>query len=165
MAHSRDTAPQRLHLLLVDDRRDVLLASGRLLEIAGFEVAVAPNGAAALVRARELRPQVIVTDLVMPEVAGEEFCRRLRARESTRDIPVLVYTAVTDVSALATMFRLGVRVFAIKPCLPGVVGEQARALVEHPPPTSSVRIVTGFGEPLDDLARDVLGAARSGAPS
>jgi CheY-like chemotaxis protein len=156
MADATETESRRLRLLLVDDRRDVLIASGRLLEISGFAVTVAPNGAVALAKARDLQPDVIVTDLIMPEATGEEFCRRLRADRRTRNIPVLVYTAVTDANALAAMFRLGVRVFAIKPCLPSVVGEEARALVEHPAGIGSVRCVTGFGELLNDLAQDVL---------
>lgn len=159
MTSNSQSEPKLLRLLLVDDRRDVLLPSGRLLESYGFAVTVAHDGAGALARARDLQPDVIVTDLLMPAVDGEELCRQLREDEGTRHIPVLVYTAVTEAEVLARVFRLGVRVFAIKPCLPDVVGEEARALVERPSAVPGLRIVTGFGESLDDLAQQVASAS------
>lgn len=79
--------------LLVDDddmmRRGIRLA----LEQNGWQVAEAENGRGALVRLAETRPDVIVLDLMMPEMDGFEFLDEMRQRTEWRDIPVLVVTA------------------------------------------------------------------------
>jgi signal transduction histidine kinase/DNA-binding response OmpR family regulator len=81
------------HALLVDDddmmRREIRLA----LEQDGWEVIEAENGRVALARLAETRPDVIVLDLMMPEMDGFEFLVEMRGRTEWRDIPVLVVTA------------------------------------------------------------------------
>jgi DNA-binding response OmpR family regulator len=143
-------------LLLVEDDRDALIAGAHLLESGGFVVEVAKTAADGIVKASALRPDVIVTDLMMPDIRGEEFVRELRRRRATRQTPVIVYTAVTDVEQLAPLVRLKVRVFAIKPCLPMVIGAAARRLLSGPR-DAGVRVLTGYGETLDELAEQ-LGA-------
>jgi CheY-like chemotaxis protein len=79
--------------LLIDDdevtRRGIRLA----LELDGWKVAEAGDGRVALMRLAEARPDVIVLDLMMPEMDGFEFLDEVRQREEWRDIPVLVVTA------------------------------------------------------------------------
>jgi CheY-like chemotaxis protein len=65
----------------------------RGLERAGWRVAEAENGRAALERLAEAPPRLILLDLMMPEMDGFEFVARLREKESWRSIPVLVITA------------------------------------------------------------------------
>jgi CheY-like chemotaxis protein len=145
-------APYRL--LLVEDDRDALIAGAHLLEGGGFVVELAKTTADGIVKAIALRPDVIVTDLMMPDMGGEEFVRELRRRRATRHTPVIVYTAVTDLEQLAPLVRLNVRVFAIKPCLPTVIGAAARRLLAEPGDTA-VRVLTGYGETLPELAEQL----------
>jgi CheY-like chemotaxis protein len=81
------------HVLLVDDddmmRRGMRLA----LEKDGWEVNEAENGRVALARLAETRPDIIMLDLMMPEMDGFEFLVEMRSRAEWRDIPVLVVTA------------------------------------------------------------------------
>jgi len=142
-------------LLLVEDDRDALVAGARLLEGGGFIVELAKTAAEGIVKATALRPDVIVTDLVMPDIGGEEFVRELRRRRTTRHTPVIVYTAVTDVPQLAALVRLNVRVFAIKPCLPTVIGAAARQLLSVSKKNAAVRVLTGYGETLEQLAQQL----------
>jgi DNA-binding response OmpR family regulator len=139
-------------LLLVEDDRDALIAGAHLLEDGGFVVELAKTAADGIVKANALRPDVIVTDLMMPDISGEDFVRELRRRRATRRTPVIVYTAVTDVEQLAPLVRLNVRVFAIKPCLPTVIGAAARRLLAGAPRDPAVHVLTGYGETLDELA-------------
>jgi CheY-like chemotaxis protein len=142
-------------LLLVEDDRDALVAGARLLEDGGFVVELAKTAADGIVKATALRPDVIVTDLMMRDIGGEEFVRELRRRRGTRHTPVIVYTAVTDVQQLAPLVRLKVRVFAIKPCLPTVIGAAARQLLTLPRKDRAIRVLTGYGETLDELAQQL----------
>src|SRR5687767_10308662 len=66
------------------------------LQRAGFQVAVARDGAQGLRLVRELIPQLVVLDLMLPEIDGLEVCRTMRADAATRAIPVIMLTARGD---------------------------------------------------------------------
>jgi DNA-binding response OmpR family regulator len=147
-------------LLLVEDDRDALIAGAHLFEHAGFVVDIAKTASVAMVKAKAFRPAVIVTDLMMPGVGGEELVRRLRRRRATHGTPIIVYTAETDPHRLRPLLWLNVRVFAIKPCVPTAIAAEARQLLAGPD-ARDLRVVTGYGESLEELAaqlRDILEA-------
>jgi len=105
-----------------------------------------------------MQPSVIVTDLMMLPTGGVELCERLHGNAVTRNIPVIVYTGVTDPTILVQLCKFGVRVFAIKPCVPTAIGKEAHALLVGRPGSEGVRIVSGYGERLDDFERDIEAA-------
>lgn len=78
---------------MVDDEPDLRLILRRLLERAGHEVVEAIHGRQALQSVGEARPDLVVTDLMMPVMDGDELIRRLRADPATADIPILAVTA------------------------------------------------------------------------
>ncbi len=145
-------------LLLVEDNRDTLVAGAHMLHECGFDVEIARGGNDGLSKAARLHPDVIVTDLVMPNTSGFRVCEQLHRDADTRDIPVIVYTGLTDATTLAPLCRVGVRVFAIKPCLPTVIGHEALSLLASPR-TEGVRIVSGYGEQLTEFANEVAARA------
>jgi CheY-like chemotaxis protein len=136
-----------------------VIATGRLLASSGFAVEVARGGEEGIEKAIRLQPDVIVTDIVMPETSGVVVCERLHKGPATRNIPLIVYTGLTDVAVLAALARHGVRLFAVKPCLPTVIGKEAFALLNSPASLRSIRVVTGYGETLDAFARDMAAYA------
>jgi signal transduction histidine kinase/CheY-like chemotaxis protein len=90
-----DKAP-RAQLLVVDDspfQRDFISAS---LREAGFEVTTADNGVEALNRLYERRPDAIVSDVMMPELSGYQFCRIVKNDPATRSIPVVLLTSLSQ---------------------------------------------------------------------
>jgi CheY-like chemotaxis protein len=155
----RRSSVETYRLLLVEDDRDALIAGAHLLEETGFVVEVAKTAADGIVKATALRPDVIVTDLMMPDINGEAFVRELRRRRATRQTPVIVYTAVTEVEQLAPLVRLKVRVFAIKPCLPTVIGAEARQLLAAGRKDTGIRVLTGYGDTLAELAERLSGVS------
>ena len=80
-------------VLVVDDRPDNLALLHDTLEESGYSVLVAPSGEAALQRAAQSRPDIVLLDLLMPEMDGTEVCRRLRADTATERLPILFLTA------------------------------------------------------------------------
>ena len=82
-------------VLLVDDEPDMLFVWRHILTNAGYTVRVAPNGAVALDQLRVARAHLVITDWMMPIMNGGELCLALRAELDLRDIPVLVFTAVS----------------------------------------------------------------------
>jgi CheY-like chemotaxis protein len=80
-------------LLIVDDEVAILEALTDILSVEGYEVATAANGAEGLKRAGEDRPDLILLDLMMPVMDGQEMLRRLKESPDLRAIPVVVMSA------------------------------------------------------------------------
>ena len=80
-------------LLIVDDEVAILEALTDILAVEGYEVATAANGAEGLKRAGEDRPDLILLDLMMPVLDGQEMLRRLKESSELRGIPVVVMSA------------------------------------------------------------------------
>ena len=79
--------------LVVDDNQNNLLLENDLLEVAGFEVFTAENGAGGIAVALKERPDIIIMDVRMPDMDGIAAAMVLRQEESTRDIPIVFVTA------------------------------------------------------------------------
>ena len=80
-------------LLIVDDEVAILEALTDILSVEGYEGATAANGAEGLKRAGEERPDLILLDLMMPVMDGQEMLRRLKESQELRTIPVVVMSA------------------------------------------------------------------------
>ena len=102
-------------ILIVDDNPINLGVVVEHLEYRGFEVAVALGGEEALERARFLRPDLVLLDVMMPGIDGFETCRRLKAHAETKHIPVIFMTALGDVSDKTEGFAAGGVDYVSKP--------------------------------------------------
>jgi len=89
----RKPAPDRRALILVVERNPIVQRLEKyLLEQAGYSVEFAADGLSALTRARELRPTILVTEILVPKLDGLSLCHTLKTDERTRDICVLVFS-------------------------------------------------------------------------
>ena len=86
-------------VLVAEDDRSVRMTIEFVLEDEGFEVHMAEDGEEALRKAKELLPDVILLDQIMPKMDGKEVFAALRADEATRSIPVVVLTGMSRGSA------------------------------------------------------------------
>ena len=87
--------------------------------LAGFEPRGAVDGAGAMAEVRrEPRPALVVLDLMLPDMSGEDVCRRLKADAATAGIPVLVLTAMHDVAHRERMKACGAAEYMTKPFTP-----------------------------------------------
>ena len=121
------TMPRALVLVVEDDQATRALYCEHL-DAAGFRTADAHNGFQALDKARQLRPDAIVTDLAVPGMDGFEFCRALQRSIDTRDIPILAVTGHPEYLDNPDRFRqAGIARVLVKPCDPDTI---ARALQE-----------------------------------
>jgi CheY-like chemotaxis protein len=90
-----------LKVLVVDDESNMRFVIRMILESAGYEVAEAAHGAAALDRMNESQVDLVVTDLMMPVMTGRELVERLRADPGTASIPIVVVSASSSSVATA----------------------------------------------------------------
>jgi DNA-binding response OmpR family regulator len=105
-------------VLIVEDSATQALQLQSLLEENGFEVVVANNGAAAICCMDELVPDLVISDIVMPEMDGYELCRKIKADEKLKGIPVLLLTQLTEPEDIVKGLESGADNFVTKPYNP-----------------------------------------------
>lgn len=103
------------HILIVDDLPRNLQVLALLLDKAGYRVSMAMDGAKALEMVRVEPPDLILLDVMMPDLDGLEVCRRLKADAAVREIPVIFLTARAELEDLQEGFRLGAVDYVTKP--------------------------------------------------
>ena len=102
-------------ILVVDDTPANLALVVEYLECRGLRMLVAQGGEEGLQRASLVQPDLILLDAIMPGIDGFEVCRRLKARESTRDIPVIFMTSLADTRDKLAAFEVGAVDYVVKP--------------------------------------------------
>ncbi len=102
-------------LLIVDDIQANINVLSESLKMAGFKVLIAKNGKRAIQKAEYAHPDLILLDVMMPEMDGFEACRILKSQQSTQDIPIIFLTAMTDTVDKVKGFQLGAADYITKP--------------------------------------------------
>lgn len=118
-------------VLLVDDERDIRTIAKLTLErLGGFVVVLATSGAEAVALARSELPDVILLDVMMPDMDGPATLAELRASSETAAIPVVFMTAKVQASERAAYLGLGVAGIIAKPFDPRALPGEVRRLCE-----------------------------------
>lgn len=115
-------------VLVVDDEPDVVDLVRYHMVKAGFEVLIARNGSEALEMARAERPEVIVLDLMLPGIDGQEVCRILKEDESTAETGILMLTAKGGTNDRVRGLELGADDYVGKPFSPKELVLRVKAL-------------------------------------
>lgn len=115
------------HILIVEDSPTQARFTAMLLERAGHRVSVAGTGQAGLASAEAYRPDVVLLDVVLPDLDGFEVCRRLRASPAQAEIPIVLVTALDDRASRLTGLQAGADDFLGKP----LDWAELRARVHH----------------------------------
>ena len=124
--------PEGPLVLIVEDDLSTRVLYRDYLTNCGFRIVDAHNGNQALAKARELRPNVVLTDLAVPGMDGFEFCRALQQSDMTRTIPVLAVTGHSEYLEQPDRFRqAGILHVLTKPCAPDVIEAELRRLLRE----------------------------------
>jgi two-component system, OmpR family, phosphate regulon response regulator PhoB len=115
-------------ILVVEDERGLTEVLVYNLQREGYETVVAYDGQEGLRKAQTLLPDLIILDLMLPVLKGEEVLRELKAGERTRDIPVIILTARTEEMDQIVGFSLGCDDYVTKPFSPKVLIQRIKAL-------------------------------------
>ncbi len=101
-------------LIVEDDEHTAALLSKQLVS-AGYEITRAKNGLEGLMLLEKARPAAIICDMMMPELGGLDFVKALKARDETRNLPVIFLTANTDPGLMINGINVGARYYLTKP--------------------------------------------------
>lgn len=116
-------------ILVVDDDVDSLKLIGLMLERHGYKVERASSGGQALAKAEAERPNLIILDVMMPDMNGLEVCRRLRANATTNKIPIIMFTAKTLIDDKVKGFEAGADDYLTKPTHPAELASRVKAIL------------------------------------
>jgi len=103
------------NILVVDDTPENLRLLAGILSEKGYQVRPVPNGKLALSAAQKIPPDLVMLDIMMPEMDGYQVCQQLKASEITKDIPVIFISAINDVLDKVKAFAVGGVDFITKP--------------------------------------------------
>ncbi len=116
-------------IVIIDDDLDTLRLVGLMLQKQGYQIAAANNGAQGLLKAAEEDPDLILLDVMMPDMDGYEVARRLRDNPETANIPILMFTAKSQLDDKVTGFEAGVDDYLTKPTHPTELKAHVKALL------------------------------------
>ena len=145
---------QQARILVVDDEPDILNLLEYNLKRSGFQAILAKDGPEAIEAARANRPDLVLLDIMLPDMEGTEVLRRLKSMEATASIPVIMLTAKGEEVDKIVGFELGAEDYITKPFSPRELILRVKAVLkrtaERPEP---VEAAVSFNELIVDLSR------------
>jgi len=125
-------------ILLVDDEQDILDFLGYNLTKEGYNVITANNGSDAIKIAKKELPNLIILDVMMPELDGMETCRQLREIDALKDVLIAFLTARNEDYSQIAGFDVGGDDYITKPIKPRVLSSRIKALLRRSAPTPEI---------------------------
>lgn len=116
-------------ILIIDDDLDTLRLVGLMLQRQGYQITAATSGQQGLEKAFENVPNLILLDIMMPDMDGYEVARQLRANTKTVDVPILMFTAKTQLGDKVAGFEVGADDYLTKPTHPSELQSHVKALL------------------------------------
>ena len=102
-------------ILLVDDEPDIVETVAFMLQTRNYSVSVASGGLEGMKKAKSEHPDLVLLDIMMPDVDGYDVCMRLKSDEETKHIPIIMLTAKGESHAVLKSHRLGADDYVVKP--------------------------------------------------
>lgn len=116
-------------VLLVDDEIDFVDVLRTRLEANNFEVFVAYDGEEGLEKVKEVKPDIIILDIMMPKISGFDVCRKIKLDQNYKDIPIIMLTAKFQANDIRFGAAMGASAYITKPFEPQVLLEKMRELL------------------------------------
>lgn len=130
-SNPNDLKKKKIKILLVDDDKDILEILDYNLAVAGFKVLTANDGIEAIEKAKKELPELIIMDVMMPEMDGIEACERLRKIYGLKETVIAFLTARGEDFSQMAGFAAGGDDYIVKPISPKIFVEKVRALLRR----------------------------------
>jgi len=103
------------HILVIEDEPAVQTLLRKQLTANGYQVTVAQDGLDGLMKLESIKPDLVISDVMMPNLDGIEFVKAIKAHEGTQRIPVIFLTAKSDPRSMIEGINVGARFYVTKP--------------------------------------------------
>ncbi len=120
-------------ILIVEDDPDLVYVLQRLVGLLGYDTIVAKSGTEAVKTAASKLPDLIILDIMIPEMNGFEVSREIRANKETQGIPIIAVTALTAYKDKQQCFQSGCTDYIPKPLIPTKLASCIEKLLKSPP--------------------------------
>jgi two-component system, OmpR family, alkaline phosphatase synthesis response regulator PhoP len=118
-------------ILIVEDEIDIVELVSYTLKKEGFSVASCLTGTEAIEKVKEIIPDLVVLDLMLPGMDGFEICRQMKFDTTTRNIPIIMLTAKSEESDIVTGLELGADDYVTKPFSPKILVARIRSVLRN----------------------------------
>jgi DNA-binding response OmpR family regulator len=143
-------------ILVVDDEPEAVELVEFNLKGAGYEVSTAGDGAEALNKARRIQPNLVILDVMMPEIDGMEVCKLLRRDPATSTIPIIMLTAKASEVDRVLGLELGADDYVVKPFSPRELVLRVKKILERGKPAEATKEKIVFGDLVIDIPRHAV---------
>lgn len=153
-------AGQDAHILIVEDEEPLTLLLRYNLEAEGYRVETIARGDEADTRLREQIPDLLILDWMLPGVSGIELCRRLRARDDTKSLPIIMLTARGEESERVRGLATGADDYIVKPFSVPELLARLRALLRRSKPERTAETLKAGDIEIDRIRKRVSRSGR-----
>jgi DNA-binding response OmpR family regulator len=151
---------KRADVLIVEDELEIAELIQFHVEREGFAARVIPSGRLALDLIRRQKPDLVVLDLMLPDLGGLDVCRKLKQSDDTRTIPIMIVSAKGEEADIVSGIELGADDYVTKPFSPKILMARLKNILrrreEEAPPPADARIMLADGKLLIDPERHVV---------
>lgn len=148
-----ETSPKKI--LIADDEPDILEIIGYNLSREGYQVTSAKDGDDALVKAKAVKPDLIILDIMMPKKNGVEVCELLRAKPAFKDTLIIFLTALSDESSHVKGLETGADDYISKPISPKILLSKVNALFRRVKPEQGMNVIRQGNLEIDPVKFEV----------
>lgn len=131
-------------ILVVDDELAITKVVGYYLKQDGYEVAIAADGLSALAAIKTRHFDLIILDIMLPDLSGLEIAQRLKADSLTANIPIIMLTAKVEVDDILTGFRLKADDYVTKPFSPAILTARVKSILRQLEPVADTENLYSF---------------------
>ena len=135
----------RARVLIVEDETDIANLMHFHLSREGFMPQIAQSGRVALETVEHFNPELLILDIMLPDLDGLEVCRKLKRDSATQQIPILMVSARGEESDIVVGLELGAEDYVTKPFSPRVLMARVKAVLRRRETDGSKEIVLGSG--------------------
>lgn len=147
--------PTPKKILIADDEQDILEIVGYNLTKEGYQVTTAKDGDEALTKAKVVKPELIILDIMMPKKNGVEVCELLRAKPAFKDTLIIFLTALSDEGSQVKGLETGADDYISKPISPKVLLSKVNSLFRRVKPEEGVTVIRNGSLEIDPVKFEV----------